>query len=361
MLPHCQTAGEIAMLRHIFNTVATAFLAMAIAVRLGLPAPQIAMVCVFIVMQPQARQVFAKGYHRMLGTVGGALAAWAMAALFPQSPAHLLLAVGVWVALLTAIAAFHSQLTAYAFLLTGYTPILIAIPMALDAGHVAASAASRMAEVALGIVCASAVAYAGSRWPRKGARSNLQPAAPPSPPARPASPALPAQAASASLAGLHPAIAMAAMGTLWLATSWRGGPMATLNATVNCALVALAAQPVRAALQMTWGTLLAVAAGLALQLSYPQLPVSPYLLYAPALALGAWMTGRPESLAQGLGYSITLCMLGYPGGSLVGGGGAGDAGGGQFLYDAAGLALSVLVQTAVCAVLWPLRHRTVPT
>jgi uncharacterized membrane protein YccC len=351
MLPHCQTAGETAMLRHIFNTVATAFLAMAIAVRLGLPAPQIAMVCVFIVMQPQARLVFAKGYHRMPGTVGGALAAWAMAALFSQSPAYFLAAAGVWVALLTAVAAFHSQLTAYSFLLTGYTPILIVIPMALDAGRIGASAASRLAEVALGIVCASAVAFASSRWPGKGTQPAPQPAAP----------ALPAHAARASLAGLHPAIAMAAMGTLWLATSWRGGPMATLNATVNCALVALAAQPVRAALQMTWGTLLAVAAGLALQLSYPHLPVSPYLLYAPALALGAWMTGRPESLAQGLGYSITLCMLGYPGGSLVGGGGAGDGGGGQFLYDAAGLALSVLVQTAVCAVLWPLRQRTVPT
>lgn len=340
------------MLRHIFNTVATAFLAMFIALRLGLPAPQIAMVCVFIVMQPQARQVFAKGYHRMLGTIGGALAAWAMAALSPHSPAHFLAAVGLWVTLLTAVAAFHSQLTAYAFLLTGYTPILIVIPMAFDAGHIGAGAASRLAEVALGIVCASAAAFASSRWPGKFA----PPATPPSPPP-PTSPALPAHAARASLAGLHPAIAMAAMGTLWLATSWRGGPMATLNATVNCALVALAAQPVRAALQMTLGTLLAVAAGLALQLSYPHLPLSPYLLYAPALALGAWMTGRPESLAQGLGYSITLCMLGYPGGSLVGGDGAG----GQFLYDAAGLALSVLVQTAICAVLWPLRQRTVPT
>ncbi|WP_228893721.1 FUSC family protein [Pseudoduganella aquatica] len=333
------------MLRHIFNTVTTAFLAIAIATRLGLPAPQIAMVCVFIVMQPQARQVFAKGYHRMLGTIGGALAAWAMAAMAPQSPAHFLAAVGVWVALFTAIAAFHSQLTAYSLLLTGYTPILIAIPMALNASHIATSAASRLAEVALGIVCASAVAYASSRWPGKGAPQASAPAV------RPASPALPTKAASASLAGLHPAIAMAAMGTLWLATSWRGGPMATLNATVNCALVALAAQPVRASLQMTWGTLLAVAAGLALQLSYPHLPLSPYLLYAPALALGAWMTGRPESLAQGLGYSITLCMLGYPGGSLVGGNG----GGAQYLYDAAGLSLSVLVQTAVCALLRPLR------
>lgn len=343
------------MLRHIFNTVATAFLAMSIAVWLKLPAPQIAMVCVFIVMQPQARQVFTKGYYRMLGTLAGALAAWAMAVLFSQSPAHSLAAVGAWAALLTAVAAFHRQPAAYSFVLAGYTPILIVIPMAFNAGHTGAAAASRLAEVALGVVCASAVAFASSRLSSQGSG---QASAPPLPPtAPPANPALAQQAVGASLAGLHPAIAMAAMGTLWLATSWRGGPMATLNATVNCALVALAVQPVRAALQMTAGTLLAVAAGLALQFSYPHLPVHPYLLYAPALALGAWMTGRPESLGQGLGYSITLCMLGYPGGSLVGGAGAG----GQYLHDAAGLALSVLVQTAICALLWPLRPRTTPT
>lgn len=347
------------MLRHIFNTIATAFLAMAIAMWLKLPAPQIAMVCVFIVMQPQARQVITKSYYRMLGTGAGALAAWTLAALFSHSPAHCLAAVGVWVALLTAVAAFHRQPAAYSFVLAGYTPILIVIPMAFNAGHTGAAAASRLAEVALGVVCASAVAFASSRLSgqdtgqgrAQASAPSLQPAAPP------AMPALAKQAAGASLAGLHPAIAMAAMGTLWLATSWRGGPMATLNAAVNCALVALAVQPVRAALQMTAGTLLAVAAGLALQLSYPHLPVPPYLLYAPALALGAWMTGRPESLGQGQGYSITLCMLGYPGGSLVGEAGAG----GQYLHDAAGLALSVLVQTAICAVLWPLRPRTMST
>lgn len=385
------------MLRHIFNTVTAALLAMVIAVRLELPAPQITMVCVFIVMQPQPGQVFAKGYYRMLGTVAGALAAWAMATLFSRSPALFLAAAGVWVALMTAIAAYYSQLTAYAILLTGYTPVLIGIPMLSEAGRMGGGAASRLAEVALGIACASVVAFINGARAGNGAAAGATPAQPTQPPqttqaamptqsavparpphpagvpTQPLQPALPVRAdqtalparigkaGSASLAGLHPAIAMAAMASLWLATSWRGGAMATLNATVNCALVALAAQPVRTALQMTLGTLLAIAAGIALQLYYPLLPASlpaaPYVLHASALAFGAWMTGRPDSLGRGLGYSITLCMLGYPGGSLLGGADAA----GHHLHDAAGLALSVLVQTAICAVLWPLRQRTMPT
>lgn len=348
------------LLRHIFNTVTTAMLAMAIAMRLKLPAPQISMVCVFIVMQPQARQVFTKGYYRMLGTIAGALGAWAIAALFSQSPAHLLAAVGIWVTLFTGIAAFYSQPQAYSIVLTGYTPVLIGIPMAFQAGHIGAGAAARLAEVGLGIACASVAAFInGGRADQSAPPAVLPAATVSSTTSSTASPTAPG-AASASLAGLHPAIAIAAMASLWLATSWPGGPMATLNATVNCALVALAAQPVRMAVQMTLGTLLAIAAGIALQLCYPLLPSSlpavPYLLHASALLFGAWMTGRPDSLGRGLGYSITLCMLGYPGGSLVGG-----AGGNHYLHDAAGLATSVFVQTAICAVLWPLRQRTVPT
>ncbi|NGZ87266.1 FUSC family protein [Duganella aceris] len=380
------------MPRHILNTVAATLLAMNLAVWCGLPAPQIAMACVFIVMQPQPEQVYAKGGYRLAGTVAGVLAAWAISSLFSASPARLLAAIGGWVTLFTVIAAFHDKLRAYSIVLTGYTPVVVGIPLAFEASHIGAGAGNRLAEVAIGVACAGAVAFLNGgrrqdgipahaatstaprasspsaspqrqlpapgappprRWPRlppAPPRAGLATLAGPSraPGPAPASPARPA-AATASLAGLHPAIAIALMATLWLATSWRGGPMATLNATVDCALVALSARPVRMALQMSAGTLLAVAIGLALQWCYPLLPASPWLLFAPALAAGAWMTGKPESLGQGLGYSITLCMLAYPAGA-----------GHQYLHDAAGLTLSVFVLTAICAILSPLRPSPIP-
>ncbi|HEY1151278.1 MAG TPA: FUSC family protein [Pseudoduganella sp.] len=157
-----------------------------------------------------------------------------------------------------------------------------------------------------------------------------------------------ASAWRAVMAGVYPGLAMVAMGSLWLATSWRGGGMATLNATVDCALVALAPQPLKAAVQMTIGTIAAVAAGLALQLAYPLLGAH-WLPLAPVLALGAWLTGRQQTLGAGLGFSITLSMLAYPP----------AAHNGQHLYDAAGLVLSVLILTTIAAVLWTFRQRSV--
>jgi hypothetical protein len=72
-----------------------------------------------------------------------------------------------------------------------------------------------------------------------------------------------------------------------------------------------------------------------------------WLLLAPALAVGAWATGKQETLLAGLGYSITMCMLAWPGASMP-------------VHDAAGIALSVPVLTAICAILWPFRQKAVP-
>jgi hypothetical protein len=66
----------------------------------------------------------------------------------------------------------------------------------------------------------------------------------------------------------------------------------------------------------------------------------------PALALGAALTGRQDKLGFGLGYSITLCMLGLPDA-------AGQAGQPTQLGAAAGLLLSVVALVAICA----LAHR----
>lgn len=366
------------MFRHVFNTVAAALTALYIAMLMELPMPPIAMVCVFIVMQPATKLVLSKSFYRLLGTVAGALAACALAAI-SGSTALFLAGLGVWAALLTAAAAFSKQPRAYSIVLTGYTPILIGIPAIAHAGHIVPDALARLAEVGIGIACAAAAVLLNG--PPSAPAAPIEPATVPQPASAcraslarlhpesarqaplaglcPASASAsawraalarlgPASAWRASVAGLYPALAMLAMASLWLATSWRGGGMATLNATVDCALVALAPQPVRAAVQMTIGTLAAVAAGLALQLAYPLLGAH-RLPLVPVLALGAWLTGRQETLGAGLGFSITLSMLAYPP----------NAHQGQHLYDAAGLILSVLILTAIAAVLWTFRQRSV--
>jgi len=314
------------------------------AMALGLPLPPITMATVFIVMQPQARQVLDKSLYRLIGTVAGAGAAWAIGSLFSQTPAVFLAAIGVWVSLFTFAAAFSKQLKAYSIVLTGYTPVLIGIPAVFQLEHLGHHTTARLEEVGLGLLfSAAAILLNGAR--AAGGRAALPSSA------NPGTAAAGVSARAALLAGLHPAIAMLLMSAFWLHTSWHGGAMATLNATVDCALVALAAHPLRAAAQMSIGTLAAVAVGMLLQLCYPLLAsVPPGLLLAPALAIGAIATGNPDTIGAGLGYCITLSMLAWPGTHLSGGA----------EQDAAGLILSIFVLTAICAILWPFRQRPQP-
>lgn len=332
------------MPRHILATTIAAVLALLLALGLGLPAPQIAMASVFIVMQPHTAKVLAKSLHRLLGTLLGAVAVLAIGAVAGAAPAQLLAAIGAWVCACTLAASFGRDLRAYTAALAGYTAILVAIPAALRPEQIGHQALMRIAEVSLGIACASLVSLLERAFGRAGARGRAGAGAPP------AAPALTHAAgtgclARTILAASHPALAMSVTAALWLATGWPGGAIATLNATADAVLVALAPRPLQAALHMGAGTLLAVAIGLALWWLYPGLDGMTLRLAAllPALMLGAAFTGRPGWLGFGLGYSITTCIYGYPQ-SLT-------PGGGNHLDDAAGLVLSIAVLLATCALL----------
>jgi uncharacterized membrane protein YccC len=249
------------MPRHILATTIAAVLALVLALGLCLPAPQIAMASVFIVMQPHTAKVLAKSMHRLLGTLLGAVAVLAIGAAAGAAPARLLAAIGAWVCACTLAASFGRDLRAYAAALAGYTAILVAIPAALRPEQIGPQALMRIAEVSLGIACASLVSLLDRALGRACARARAC--------APPAAPVL-TQAAGAGclaraiLAASHPALAMSVTAALWLATGWPGGAIATLNATADAVLVALAPRPLQAALHMGAGTLLAVAVGLAL-------------------------------------------------------------------------------------------------
>lgn len=309
------------MSHHVLRTMLAASLAGLLALALSLPMPQVAMACVFIVMQPNIELVLAKSVYRLAGTLAGALAVTVLARLHAWTPAGFLAVIGCWVCLCTSLATFGTQLRAYAIVLTGYTAVIVAIPVLHEPARAGVEALLRLQEVGLGIVCAAAVSLV-----LRGGGSGIDRAVP-----AVAHAGVGPRMRSALAAALHPACAMLAVGALWLASGWAGGAMATLNTTVNCALIALAPAPRAAARQMAGGTLLALAAGVIVHAAYPLLgaPLTLALVLLPALAAGAVFTGRPGGLGFGLGYGITLCMLGLPDGvgqSLHGGFGAEAAG-----------------------------------
>jgi uncharacterized membrane protein YccC len=321
------------MPRHVLSTLLAVLLARSLALHAGLAMPQVAMACVFIVMQPRFELVLAKSLYRFAGTLAGALAVTVLAGRFAATPASFLLALGCWVCFCTALATFSTQYRAYGIVLAGYTAVIVGIPVAFEPRQAGVEALMRLKEVGLGIACAAVLALVSERvWPGAAPGATGPAHAAPGQPA--ASPAM----STALVAALFPAGAILLTGSFWLSTHWTGGAIAALNTTVNCALVALAPAPLAAARQMARGTLLAIVAAGVVQAAYPVTgeQATVFLVLVPALAVGARLTGRAETMGMGLGYSITLCMLGVPQGPA-------------HLDAAAGMLLSIAVLLAICA------------
>ncbi|CAD6555681.1 p-hydroxybenzoic acid efflux pump subunit AaeB [Paraburkholderia metrosideri] len=142
---------------HLLKTVTAGLLALGIAMLLDLPQPRIAMTTVFVLMQPFSGMVLAKSFYRILGTAVGTMAALVLGALFVQQPELYMLGMIAWVSACIAAAVRYRHFRWYGFVLAGYTAALIGIPNVTAPNALFLAALTRAAEVAVGIVCSSAV------------------------------------------------------------------------------------------------------------------------------------------------------------------------------------------------------------
>ncbi len=142
---------------HLLKTVTAGLLALGIAMLLDLPQPRIAMTTVFVLMQPFSGMVLAKSFYRILGTAVGTVAALVLGAVFVQQPELYMLGMIGWVSACIAAAVRYRHFRWYGFVLAGYTAALIGIPNVTTPHDLFLAALTRAAEVAVGIVCSSAV------------------------------------------------------------------------------------------------------------------------------------------------------------------------------------------------------------
>ncbi|MDX8523755.1 FUSC family protein [Mesorhizobium sp. MSK_1335] len=136
------------------RTVSAGLIALLVAYALKLDHPQWAMMTVFIVAQPVAGMVLAKGFYRLLGTLAGGLAAVGITSLFGANPWLLVTVLALWIGVCTLVSSLLRNPEAYGAALAGYTAMIISLP-ALGQPHVVVDlAVARCAEIVLGIVCA---------------------------------------------------------------------------------------------------------------------------------------------------------------------------------------------------------------
>jgi uncharacterized membrane protein YccC len=136
------------------RTTAAGLVALSAAYALKLDNPQWAMMTVFIVAQPVAGMVLAKGFYRLAGTVVGALVALAITRISGGNALLFLAALALWIAASAFAASLLRNPEAYGAALSGYTAAIIALPAFghPDVAHELALA--RAAEIMLGIACA---------------------------------------------------------------------------------------------------------------------------------------------------------------------------------------------------------------
>lgn len=136
------------------RTAVTGLAALFIASALGLEQPQWAMMTVFIVSQPVAGMVLAKGFFRLVGTLVGALAAIGIAAAAGDSPILFVVMLALWIGLCTFVSSMLRNPESYGAALAGYTAAIIGLP-AFGHPHLFVElAVARCAEIMLGIVLA---------------------------------------------------------------------------------------------------------------------------------------------------------------------------------------------------------------
>lgn len=148
-------AGEGEAWLFALRTAFAVLLALWVAFRLDLNSPSSAAISAVIVALPRAGQVIEKAMFRLLGTVIGAVAALVMLALFIQQPSGLLVAMALWIGGCVALSQLTRNQRAYAFVLSGYTVVIIAYPAYLDPGHALNIAVDRAAAVCVGVVSAT--------------------------------------------------------------------------------------------------------------------------------------------------------------------------------------------------------------
>ncbi len=117
----------------------------------------IAMTTVFVLIQPSSGMVLAKSFYRILRTAVGTVAALVLGGLFAQQHELYMLGMIVWVSACIAVAVRYRNFRWYDFVLAGYTAALINIPNVIAPQGLLLAALTRAAEVAVGIVCSSAI------------------------------------------------------------------------------------------------------------------------------------------------------------------------------------------------------------
>src|SRR5260221_4120854 len=119
---------EAAAWRFGLQTLLAYYITGWLAMRFSVSQPSTAMLTTIIVANRQSGRVLAKSFYRCIGTLVGAGVALLIVSLFPQERVLYLVALSLWIGACAGGATLYRNFTSYAFVLSGYTAAIVAVP-----------------------------------------------------------------------------------------------------------------------------------------------------------------------------------------------------------------------------------------
>src|SRR5258708_33526608 len=115
------------------------------------------MLTTIVVGNRQSGRVLAKSFYRCIGTLAGEGVALLIVSLFPQERVLFLVALSLWIGACAGGATLYRNFTSYAFVLSGYTAAIVAVPVIDQPLGAFDSAVARVSEVLLGVLVSGVV------------------------------------------------------------------------------------------------------------------------------------------------------------------------------------------------------------
>ncbi|MBV4474897.1 FUSC family protein [Pseudomonas botevensis] len=152
-----------AVLLFALRTIAAGLLTLYLAFVFDLDQPKWSIMAVVIVSQPLAGMALARSFGQIIGTTLGAAVAVLIMAIFPQAPLPFIATLALWLALCTAGGTLLRYTSSQAFVLSGYTAVVVALLAIPDQDGTFLLAVTRVTETLLAVACVCVVSLLTAR------------------------------------------------------------------------------------------------------------------------------------------------------------------------------------------------------
>ena len=145
------------------RTIAAGLLTLYLAFLFDLEQPKWSIMAVVIISQPLGGMVLARSFGQVIGTTLGAVVAVLIMGIFPQAPLPFITTLALWLALCTAGGTLLRYTSSQAFVLSGYTAVVVALLAVPDQDGIFLLAVTRVTETLLAVACVCVVSLLTAR------------------------------------------------------------------------------------------------------------------------------------------------------------------------------------------------------